>query len=181
MSEKNTINQVRQILMNELGTMSTKLSESELAEIRERYSFRNDPCGCNACDWCIATKMHIPALLDHCAALGEELKSAQNELSKAARLINCAGPLDYRVQMMKLDYSGQITKLEEELKAAQELIPLAAFNAHQIDERVARSIMNTAINNFRAQLVEAVRGMSMIYDRTSRESVIQLIQTFEEK
>lgn len=59
-------------------------------------------------------------------ALQEQLKEAQSELSKAARLINCAGPLDHRVQVMKLDYSNQIIALQEQNRKLREACEEAA-------------------------------------------------------
>ena len=54
------------------------------------------------------------ALKAHITALEGERDAAQTELSKAARLINCAGPLDHRVQVLKEDYSRQLTALQVE-------------------------------------------------------------------
>ena len=146
--------------------MSTKLSESDLVGLRAYYA---DP----------EKYADIHALLDHITALEEELKSAQNELSKAARLINCAGPLDHRVQMMKLDYSEQITKLEEELKAAQERSSMLQQTLETRAERELEMIgivERESVNDFRAQLVAAVRVQDS-GDWTSQE-VENFIKTF---
>ena len=141
----------------------TKLTPETLAEIRERPFKRRD--GIAVVELTVDERS---ALLDHCTALEEELNRALGsrrvpELDNHHNALACAycnGPL------------------KEELKAAQGLIPLAAFNAHQIDEQVARSIMNLAVNSFRAQLVEAVRAHKMT-STAYRQELIQLISTFE--
>ena len=113
----------------------------------------------------------INRLLDHCTALEQELKAAQeggderlaliNELSIAAVGIDAPADASF-LDVLKL--------LRTELKAAQEEIA-----NHRC---LPKKVRDDAINDFRAALVEAVRAKGWSTESV-RSQVIQLIQTFE--
>ena len=183
--------------------MSTKLSESELAEIERllngptpngwRYPCTDEYiCGCHDV---------LPKLRDHCTALEAELKRAMTpSIVDALNLLDEAG---YGNEVPN-SLSEMIKKVLAELKAAEDLaymgehhFPDATWKARCMEtveelkaaQRGANTsatpytIAKNAVNAFRAQLVETMRT-GHIYRNgwtlaQSRDAVIQLIQTFE--
>ena len=104
------------------------------------------------------------ALLDHITALEERIHFLKELSGLRAGVIT--------------EKDARITALEEELKAAQE-----EMSSHQC---LPKKVRDDAINDFRAQLVEAVRQIQSElggpYDGQAEgalDDVIQLISTFE--
>lgn len=84
------------------------------------------------CEFTAHARIDIPALIQTVRAAWAERDKWQQANAEAAREINCAGPVAYRIRILKQEHEQEVTALREQLAEAATKIEWQASTIEQL-------------------------------------------------